>query len=217
MTGLWTYFVENDGPIGQYAISTVELAIFPLIAGILLGTPIGLLCRHHPWVSRPVLPLTRLLYTVPSLVMFLLLPAVIGTKILDPLNVAVALTVYTLALIIPTAAAAFASVPPQVLLSAEAMGQNFWQRFTSVELPLAIPVLSAGIRVAAVSNVSLISVASIIGTEQLGQLFVTGTNLGILAPIIIGLLAFLALALLLDLAIVLTGRAVTPWNRTARA
>lgn len=217
MTELWTFLVNNREQVVDWTGPTIELAVIPLLVGIALALPLGWLSYRFRWVAAPLLPVARILYTIPSLVMFLVLPGILGTKILDPVNVGVALTLYTLALLVPTAAEAFRSVPSALLSSASAMGQSTSQRLVSVHLPMALPVLGAGIRVAAVSNVALISVASVIGTAQLGQLFITGSNLGILAAIVWGIVFFLALALILDLVIVLATRLATPWTRTVRA
>jgi osmoprotectant transport system permease protein len=213
MSQLWSYFAGNAGQIGSWAVTTVWLAVVPLIVGIAVAIPLGWVAYRYRWVARPLVPAARVLYTIPSLVMFLILPGILGTKILDPTNVGVALALYTLALLVPAVVDGFASVSADLLAAAAAMGESGWQRFWSVHLPMSLPVLGAGIRVAAVSNVSLISIASLIGTAQLGQLFITGTNLSNLAPIVLGLIFFIALALILDGAIVTGTRMGTPWRR----
>ena len=217
MTALWTYLVTNLAQIAEWTAATVVLAVVPLVAGIVVSLPIGWLVARYRGVAIPVAPAAKVLYTIPSLVMFLVLPGILGTRILDPVNVAVALVLYTLALLIPAAADAFRNVPDELLDAGSAMGQSAWQRFWSLQLPLSIPVFTASVRVAAVSNVALISVASVIGVSQLGQLFVIGNNLGNLSPIVLGLIAFIALALLLDAALLLASRALTPWQRGVSA
>ena len=112
---------------------------------------------------------TGLLYTIPSLALFVLIPLVRGTRILDPVNVLVAMTIYTIALLVRSVADGLASVPAETAAAATAMGYGGWRRLVTVELPLAIPVIAAGLRVAAVSNVSIVSVASLIGVAQLGS------------------------------------------------
>jgi osmoprotectant transport system permease protein len=97
------------------------------------------------------------------------------------------------------------------------MGYKRVRRFTSVELPLAVPVISAGLRVAAVSNVSIVSVAALIGVAQLGSLFADGFNRDFVDPIIVGVVACVLLALLFDVAILGVTRLVTPWQRADRA
>jgi osmoprotectant transport system permease protein len=97
------------------------------------------------------------------------------------------------------------------------MGYTNRQRLLAVQLPIAVPVIGAGLRVAAVSNVSLVSVASLLGVAQLGTLFTTGSQLGILTPILLGLILIIVLALLFDGVILLAIRLLTPWQRAARA
>jgi osmoprotectant transport system permease protein len=160
---------------------------------------------------------TGLLYTIPSLALFILLPGLLHTKILNPLNVAVALTIYTLALLVRVVADALNAVPADTRSAATAMGYTPRQRLLGVELPLAVPVIAAGLRVAAVSNVSLVSVAAIIGVPQLGQLFTAGFQTFSNAPIILGLILVVLLAVAFDTAILLLARALTPWQRVIQA
>jgi osmoprotectant transport system permease protein len=121
--------------------------------------------------------------------------------------------VYTVALLVRVVADGLASVSGDTLSAASAMGYTGWQRLTRVQLPIAVPVIGAGVRVAAVSNVSLVSVASIIGVTQLGQLFVDGNNLNKVPPIVLGLILFFLLAIAFDLLILLAIRLLTPWQR----
>ena len=158
-----------------------------------------------------------LLYTIPSLALFVALPGIIGTKILDPVNVVVALTLYTVALLVRIVADGLGAVPEDVKAAATAMGYRRIRRVLSVELPIAIPVIAAGLRVAAVSNVSLVSVAALIGVPQLGQLFTSGFQLFYYIPIVWGVVLCLLLAFLLDGLILLAARLLTPWTRAARS
>jgi osmoprotectant transport system permease protein len=187
-----------------------------LAAGLVFALPVGWVAARYRYAYLPLVSVSGLLYTVPSLVLILTLPGLLGTKILDPVNVAVALTVYAFALLTRAVADGLSSVSPGALFAATAMGETGWQRLVGVQLPLAVPVIAAGLRVAAVSNVSLVSVASIIGTPQLGQLFVAGDNVDSLTPIALGLIFFIALALTLDFAILGAASALSPWQRAAR-
>ena len=165
----------------------------------------------------PLVSISGLLYTIPSIALFVVLPGLIGTKVLDPINVAVALTIYTVALLVRVVADGLASVPDDVAQSATAMGYKRRQRLIAVELPIAVPVIAAGLRVAAVSNVSLVAVAATIGVPELGQLFTNGFQLAYYPPIIIGIVLCVALALVFDTTIVLVTRFLTPWRRAVKA
>jgi osmoprotectant transport system permease protein len=213
---VWNYFRDHQSDILGWLWTTVWLAAVPLAAGLIIALPVGWVCSRYRWTYPPVTALAGILYTIPSLVLFLVLPGIIGTKILEPINVAVALTLYTIALLVRTVADGLSSVSAETLAAASAMGYTNRQRLFAVQLPIAVPVIGAGLRVAAVSNVSLISVASIIGVTQLGQLFVTGYTLDSVPPTIVGLILFILLALVFDLLILLGIRILTPWQRAAR-
>lgn len=192
--------------------SHLVLTVVPVVLGLVIALPLGW-AAHRSGRVRPVLLATSgLLYTVPSLALFVLLPAVLGTKILDPVNVVVALTVYTIALLVRTVADGLESVPGDTVQAASAMGYRSLHRFLAVELPVAVPVIAAGLRVAVVSNVSIVSIAAVIGTPQLGLLFTQGAQLQFLTPIIVGIVLCLLLAVALDALIILIGRWLTPWT-----
>ncbi|HEY3408493.1 MAG TPA: ABC transporter permease subunit [Propionicimonas sp.] len=193
------------------------LAVIPLVVGLLLAIPLGWLAKRYRVLYSPLIAGTGLLYTIPSLALFILMPLVLGTGILDPINVVVALTIYTIALLVRTVADGLGSVPDDVVQAATAMGIGRGRRFWSVELPLAVPVIAAGLRVAAVSNVSIVSVAALLGIPQLGSLFTDGFARNFLDPIAVGILACMVLALAMDLAILWISRAATPWLRTGVA
>jgi osmoprotectant transport system permease protein len=216
MTALWQYLSSNRDEIRGWAETTIWLATAPVGAGLLLALPVGWLASRYRRAYLLLVSVSGLLYTIPSLVLILLLPGLLGTKILDPLNVAVALTIYAFALLTRSVADGLSAVSPEILSAAAAMGQTGLQRLVGVQLPLAVPVIAAGLRVAAVSNLSLVSVASVIGTPQLGQLFIAGNNVGSLTPIALGLIFFIALALALDFAILGAAAALSPWHRAAR-
>lgn len=212
-----TWFLTHLGQLGALLVTHAVLAVVPLLIGLVLALPLGWLAQRQRWLRAPLVAGTGLLYTIPSLALFVLMPLVLGTGILDPLNVVIALSVYTVALLVRTVADALASVPDEVVQAATAMGVGPVRRFFTVELPLAVPVISAGLRVAAVSNVSVVSVAALLGIAQLGSLFTDGFARDFLDPIVVGILACMVLALALDLVILAAGRVLTPWLQRGRA
>jgi len=214
---VWNYFRDNQSDVLHWLWNNAWLAGVPLVVGFLLALPLGYLAFRYRWIYPPTVTATGLLYTIPSLALFILLPGILHTKILNPLNVAVALTIYTLALLVRVVADALKAVPEEARNTATAMGYTPRQRLLGVELPLAVPVIAAGLRVAAVSNVSLVSVAAIIGVPQLGQLFTAGFQTFSNAPILLGLILVILLAFAFDAVILLIARALTPWQRVARA
>ena len=214
---VWNYFRDNQSDVLHWLWNNAWLAGVPLVVGFLLALPLGYLAFRYRWIYPPTVTATGLLYTIPSLALFILLPGILHTKILNPLNVAVALTIYTLALLVRVVADALKAVPEEARNTATAMGYTPRQRLLGVELPLAVPVIAAGLRVAAVSNVSLVSVAAIIGVPQLGQLFTAGFQTFSNAPILLGLILVILLAFAFDAVILLIARALTPWQRVAQA
>lgn len=213
MSGIWGYFLDHQSDVLHWTWTTVWLAALPLLVGLLIALPLGWLASRYRWTYPPLVTLAGVLYTIPSLVLFVVLPGLLGTRVLDPINVAVALTLYTIALLVRVIADGISAVPSTTLSAATAMGYTGRQRLFGVQLPIAVPVIGAGLRVAAVSNVSLVSVASIIGVSQLGQLFVDGNNLNSLTPILLGLIVIVLLALVFDALILLGVRLLTPWAR----
>ena len=217
MGDAWNYFFDHRDEIQGWTGTTLWLAVLPVAIGLVLALPVGWLAYRYRWSYPPIVSAAGLLYTIPSLVLFVSLPGLLGTKILDPANVAVALTIYTFALLVRIVADGLSSVAPSTLDAASAMGYSTFQRLLKVQLPIAVPVIGAGLRVAAVSNVSLISVASAIGVTQLGNLFVDGFRQGQIPPTIVGLVLFLVIALVFDALILLAIRLLTPWRRAVAA
>lgn len=215
MTALWDYLRDNHAEIQSWAATTLWLSLLPLVAGLALALPAGWLAARHAWTRDALIAASGALYTIPSLVLFLVLPELLGTKILSPVNVGVALTIYVFALLVRTVTDALTAVPSELLAAATAIGHSSLQRLWAVQLPVATPVIAAGLRVAAVSNVSLISVASIIGVSQLGQLFTLGESTETLTPIVLGLIFFVVLAFLYDGAILALAKILTPWRKAA--
>ena len=159
-------------------------------------------CQARSPAYPAIITTTGLLYTIPSLALFVMMPLLLGTKILDPVNVVVAMTIYTVALLVRIVADGLArgARPRRAGRDGHGLPGRCAGSF-GVELPLAVPVIAAGLRVAAVSNVSIVSVASIIGVSQLGDLLVDGYNRVIWGELLTGILACVLLALVLDVVI----------------
>jgi len=154
-----------------------------------------------------------LLYTIPSLALFILMPLMLGTRILDTANVYVAMTLYTIALLVRTVADGLGAVSESTRQAATAMGFTGLGQLVKVDLPLAIPVIAAGLRVAAVSNVSIVSVSSLVGFPQLGYYLTDGYQRSFPTEIIVGIVGCVLLALVFDTLIRAGAWALTPWQR----
>jgi osmoprotectant transport system permease protein len=207
------YYRDNSAQINSWLLWHARLSALPLLIGLVIALPLGWLARRYRWLYPPLVTVAGLLYTIPSLALFILLPGVLKTRILDPSNVVVALTIYTVALLVRVVADALGAVPDEVLQAATAMGYRRIGRLLKVELPIAVPVIAAGLRVAAVSNVSLVSVAALIGVPELGELFTNGFQLSYQTPILLGIILSVLLALVFDSVIQLVARVLTPWRR----
>lgn len=209
-------YIQNNIPVIWAALSQhVVLALVPVLLGVVIALPIGYLAVRFSFLYHPLLNLTGILYAIPSLALFFLTPTIVGLPILSPLNIIISLTVYTVALLVRVVADGLKSVDPLVTQAASAMGYRRLRRLVGVELPLALPVMLAGLRVATVSNVSLVSVGALIGVGGLGALFTRGLQLSYLPPIVVGIVLSVLLAALCDGIVVLIQRRVTPWTRAA--
>jgi len=212
-----TWVLGNLALIRDLLLEHIGFAIPPIVIGLVLAIPLGWLANRTRLGRTLTINIAGLLYTIPSLALLVLLPPLLGTRILDAVNVIVALTIYTVALLVRTVADALSAVPPVVVNAATAMGYTPLRRFAAVELPLSIPVVLAGLRVAAVSNISLVTVGALIGFGGLGQMFTDGFQRGIPQEIVAGLVLVLLLALVVDGLLLLLGRALTPWDRVGVA
>ena len=208
-----TWVRENLDVIAAYTGAHLLQALPPILVAFALSLPLAKLANSRGWLRTGVTTTSGLMYAIPSLPLFVLLPGLVGTGVRSPLNIAVALSLYGLALMVPTASDAFRSVSRDVLGSATAQGYAPAARFLRVELPLAGPVLLAGVRVVAVSTISLVTVGGVLGVPSLGMLFVDGVRRGIVEEIAAGIVATAALALLTDALLVLLGRVLMPWHR----
>ena len=209
MTWLWS----NLDLVGELILVHLALSVPAIILSFVVSIPIGWLAHRYRWSRGVLLSLCALLYAIPSLALFVALPAITGLGLRSPLNLVIALTLYGIAVIVRTAADAFDAVERDVLQSATSMGYSSVGRFWGVELPLAGPVLLSGLRVVVVSTVSLATVGAVIGVPSLGSLFTDGFQRGIEVEIATGIVATIALALLLDWLCVVVGRALMPWSR----
>lgn len=207
------WVISNWGQVSQYGLAHIWLSIPPIVIGFLISVPLGWIANRYALSRGVLLSIGGILYAIPSLPLFALLPSLIGTQILDPINVEIALTIYALALMLRTTADGLASVSGDVKLSASAIGYGTWRRFFGVELPLAGPVLLAGLRVVSVSTVSLVTVGSVIGVNSLGFFFLDGYQRDFPTEVWVGIIGTVLIALVFDLLLVLLGRALMPWTR----
>lgn len=212
-----SFIQDHWSDILSRGVEHAWLAGIPLVIGLLISLPLGWLARRASWLRVLLVGGSSLLYTIPSLALFVLMPLIIGSNIVDPVNVIIAMTIYTIALLVRTVADALGAVSEETAQAAIAMGYTPIRRFFGIELPLAVPVISAGLRVAAVSNVAIVSVAALLGIRQLGFYLTDGYQTTYWAEVWTGVVACLVLALLFDVLIQLIARLLTPWHREVAA
>ena len=212
MVWLW----QNLDTVLGLTLDHARLSVIPIVVAFLGSIPLGWLASRNRLMRGLILFIAGVLFTVPSIALFILLPPILGTRILDETNIIVALSIYGVALMARGGADAFSAVPGDVIHSSTAIGFARAGRFVAVELPLAGPVLLANLRVVAVSTVSLLSVGSLIGVDSLGSLFLSGYQRAFPTEILVGIVFIILLAVVFDRALVLIGRLAMPWTR-ARA
>lgn len=213
----WRWIENNLPEIASFLGQHVVLAVVPVLAALVIALPLGYLVFRTGKGANPILAVLGVVYSIPSLALFVALPVLLGTRILDPVNVAVALTIYSVALLVRSVVDGLRSVPRDVKQSASAVGFGRFGRLLRVELPLAMPVVFAGLRVVTVSNIALVTVAVLVASGGLGQLFLRGYNSIFYTPLIVGLVLTVVLALLADGLILLIQRGTLPWARGRRA
>lgn len=212
-----TWVLANLEQIWGLTLDHILLSIPPILLGFVIAVPIGWLA-HRYRVSRGVLlTVCGLLYTIPSLALIVAMPTVLGTQILNPANLIVTLTIYAIALMVRTATDAFDAVSQDVTQSAIAVGYGGWRRFWQVQLPLAGPVLLAGLRVVSTSTVSLVTLGALVGMSGLGYFFTNGYQRQFPTEVLTGIIGTVLIAVLFDALLVLSGRLLLPWARVDAA
>jgi osmoprotectant transport system permease protein len=207
-----SWFLENFDLVRELFVRHLWISVVSTAIGFVVSLPIGWYANEHPRIRGASVAAIGVLYTIPSIAIFVLLPGILGTGFLAVSNVLIALSTYAAAVMVRTTTDAFGSVSPGVLDAASAAGFSRAQRVFRVELPLAGPVLLAGVRVVSVSTVSMLSVATLVGVSNLGSLFTDGFRRDFQTEIIIGILAIVVLAIALDVLLVLVGRVLLPWT-----
>jgi osmoprotectant transport system permease protein len=191
------------------------LALLPVLLGLIIAIPVGIACVRWGWIYPAVLTGANIFYAIPSLALFMvLIPYTgIGTGSLEDFTVIIPLTLFTLSVLVPNVVDGMRSVPENVRLAATAMGFRPLRRLLQVELPIAVPVVIAGTRVATVASISLASVGILVGNGGLGYLFEDGQAREFTTEIVAGIAIIVVMALLADLVLFVAQRLLTPWAR----
>src|ERR1700722_5307017 len=194
----------------------LRLSMVPMLLGLLIAVPLGAFVQRTTILRRGTTVTSSIIFTIPSLALFVVLPLIIPTRILDEANVIVALTLYTTALLVRAVCEALDAVPAQVRDAATAVGYRPIVRMLKIELPLSVPVLVAGLRVVVVTNISMVSVGAVIGIGGLGTWFTEGYQANKSDQIVAGVLAIFVVGVIIHAVLMFAGRIGTPWVRVSR-
>lgn len=208
----WAWIVREADEIGRRTLEHVALTLVAVVIGFVLSFALALLVRRVPWLQGPVIGVSGILYSIPSLALFAMLVPFTGIQ--SPVTAEIALVSYTILILLRNILAGLEGVPPEVIEAAKGMGYTPWQRLWRVELPVALPVIVAGLRIATVTVIGLVTVTALIGLGGLGYLIVEiGYRRFFLTATIVGSVGAILLAVFADRAFVLLQRALTPWAR----
>lgn len=209
------WLAQNWSQVIDLAWAHLQLSLPAILLAALIAIPIGRLAFRYGRLGGALSSAATLLYAIPALPLLIIIPAVAGVPLRSDANMIIALTLYGIALLVRSAADGFASVDTTVRDASLAIGFSRSSVFWRVDLPLALPVILAGVRVVAVSTISLVTVGALIGVSSLGTLLTDGFQRGIFGEVLTGIVATIVLALVLDGLLLLLGRVLTPWRKAA--
>ncbi|OIH85105.1 hypothetical protein BLJ79_07900 [Arthrobacter sp. UCD-GKA] len=209
----FAWVIRNLPHIWELLQEHVLLSFIPILIGLALALPIGVLCVRWAWTYPIVLLCSSAFFAIPSLALFVFMLPYTG---LGRMTAILPLSLYTVALLIRNVVDGIKATDESVRQAASAMGYGRVHRLVAVELPNAVPVILGGLRVATVANIGMVSVVSVIGLSSLGDLFVDGTQRFFATPIFVGIALTVVLALIADLFLVGIQRGLTPWSQNRR-
>lgn len=210
----WSWIERHADDIGGQLWQHVELTVLALLFGLLIAFPLALAAIRWPRLYGPSLAATGVLFTVPSLALFILLIPFTGLSMATSL---IGLTIYTLLILFRNIVEGLRGVPREVMEASRALGYSRGRQLLTVELPIAMPVIMAGLRIAAITTIGLVTVTALIGQGGLGQLFISGFTLHFTTPLLVGFVLSIVLAVSVDLTLAGLLWLATPWNRGRRA
>jgi osmoprotectant transport system permease protein len=204
------YWHDYSGEIRSAVVQHLQITVLAVALGLVVAAPVAWVARRVARVRTPVLGLTTALYTIPSLALFPLLVPFTG---LTMTTVVIGLAIYALTILVRAILEGLDSVPAEVRDAATGLGYGPARRLLRVELPLAVPVILAGVRVATVSTVALTTVGTLVAYGGLGNLISDGVTSNFRAELLTAAVLCVVLAVVLDVVLVLAGRLLTPWRR----
>ncbi|WP_062069280.1 ABC transporter permease [Demequina sediminicola] len=206
----WDYIANNWGEVSEQLVIHTTLTVQAVLIAVLIAAPLGVLARRVKWLTGPIVGTAGVLYTIPSFALFALLAPFTG---IGRTTVLIGLVAYALLVLVRNLVVGLQGVDRDVVDAARGQGLTERQLLWRVELPLALPSIVAGLRIATVTTVALVTVGVVVGYGGLGQLMFRGLGSNYRAQIMTATLLCLALALIFDLLLMLIGRALTPWTQ----
>jgi osmoprotectant transport system permease protein len=206
----WDWTTRHLDVIGAALGQHIELTVIAVGLGVLIALPLGLLAWRERFLRGSVFSLTGILYTIPSLALFSFLIPFTGLSIL---TAEIGLVSYTLLILVRNIVTGLDAVPADVREAAKGMGYRPVKQLFQVEIPLSIPSIIAGIRIATVTTIGLVTITALIGEGGLGSLILDGLIRDFKTPLLIGTVLSVALAMFADLSLAGLQRLVTPWTR----
>jgi osmoprotectant transport system permease protein len=207
----WQWVGDHLDDIRNAAQTHVVLTVEVVVLGVLIALPLALVAARRPAFRSIVLGVSSVLYTIPSLAAFALL--IPYTGLTSRWTVLIPLVSYTLVVLVRNFISGLDAVPAEARAAADGMGFSNRQRVLRVELPLALPAIMAGVRLATVSTIGLVTVSAIIGQQSLGLLIRDGLERDFRTLIVVGAGLALLMAVTADLLLSACSRALTPWRR----
>lgn len=204
------YVQDNWGDISAALAQHASLTVQAVGIAMLLAIPLAILARYRRRLEGPVIGVTAVLYTIPSLALFGLLAPITG---IGRTTVLIALVAYALLILVRNIVVGLRSVPPEVRDAARGQGYGTFRQLLRVEFPIALPAIVVGVRLATVTTVALVTVGVVVGYGGLGQLMFRGLYSDYRAEVFTATVLCLALAFVADSLIWLGGRLLTPWSR----
>ena len=211
-----TWLSQNWPQVLSLIGEHLALSLPAIALSILIAVPLGRFAHRRPRLGGSLTRAAALLYAIPALPMLIVIPVLLGVPLRSSTNMIITLAVYGTALLVRSVVDGFRSVDTSVRESATAIGYSPIGMFWRVDLPLALPVILAGVRVVTVSTISLATIGALVGIAGLGSLLTDGFQRGITSEVVVGILVTAILALALDGLLLLTVRTLAPWRR-ARA
>ena len=209
----WPWVQDHTDEIRQALVEHIQLTVLAVLFGLAIAMPLALLSVRYRRLYGPVIAITGVLYTIPSLALFALLLPLTG---LSRTTALIPLTAYTLLILVRNIVTGLDGVPADVKEAAVGMGYSRRRQILRVELPLALPAIIAGIRIATVTTIGLVAITALIGQGGLGQLMYDGLQRDFRTPLTVGIVLSLALAVVADVLLVLAQRLSTPWARAGK-